>query len=54
MLSDHRLVNFDVAQNPKLCGMVPVGIRFAHGFNPYQTGLGLPCPTEIESGWPDL
>lgn len=34
------------------CGMVPVGVRFAHGFNPYQTRLGLPC--DAASGWTDL
>ena len=36
------------------CGMVPVGLRFAHGFNPYNTGLGLPCPEEVTRGWVDL
>lgn len=36
------------------CGMVPVGLRFAHGFNPRMTGLGLPCPDEVANGWQDL
>lgn len=34
--------------------MVPVGVRFAHGFNPFNTGLGLPCPGEAAAGWVDL
>lgn len=35
--------------------MVPVGVRFAHGFNPYQTRLGLPCPgEELVGSWPDM
>lgn len=34
--------------------MVPVGLRFAHGFNPYNTWLGLPCPEEVTRGWVDL
>lgn len=46
-LAKHRMTSFTAHQNPKLCGMVPVGLRFAHGFNYYQTGLGLPCPDEI-------
>ncbi len=33
---------------------VPVGARFAHGFNPYNTRLDLPCPEEVEKGWEDL
>lgn len=52
MLSDHRLISFDGGvNNPKLCGMVPVGVRFAHGFNLQGTSLGLPCPEDITSGW---
>ena len=46
-LAKHHMTSFKAHQNPKLCGMVPVGLRFAHGFNYYQTGLGLPCPEEI-------
>ena len=38
----------------RLCGMVPMGVRFAHGFNHYATRLGLPCPEELEEGWQDL
>jgi hypothetical protein len=34
--------------------MVPVGVRFAHGFNPLNTRLGLPCPDEVANGWQDL
>ena len=36
------------------CGMVPVGVRFAHGFNPHNTRLGLPCADELANGWLDL
>jgi len=49
-LKDHSFTNFAAMFNPKLCGMVPIGARYAHGFNYYQTGLGLPCPDEIENG----
>jgi hypothetical protein len=45
-LSKHRMVSFTAHNNPNLCGMVPVGVRFAHGFNYWQTNLGLPCPGE--------
>jgi hypothetical protein len=34
--------------------MVPVGLRFAHGFNYANSGLGLPCPEEAANGWVDL
>jgi hypothetical protein len=30
-------------ENPKLCGMIPAGVRYAKGFNPYRTSLGVPC-----------
>lgn len=43
MLSGHSFVDVSVHNNPKLCGMVPVGVRFAHGFNYYNTKLGVPC-----------
>jgi len=49
-LKDHSLSNFSPQYNPKLCGMVPIGLRYAHGFNYHDTGLGLPCPDEIENG----
>ena len=49
-LADHSMVSFTVHNNPKLCGMVPVGLRYAHGFNFYNTGLGMPCPDEISNG----
>lgn len=32
-----------MAHNPKLCGMIPAGIRYAHGFDPAGTRLGQPC-----------
>lgn len=49
-LKDHSFSNFAAQINPKLCGMVPLGLRYAHGFDYYKTGLGLPCPDEIENG----
>jgi hypothetical protein len=42
-LANHQLQGFTAHNNPELCGMVPVGARFAHGFNYYNTRLGLPC-----------
>lgn len=51
-LAQHSFINVGTDSNPQLCGMVPVGVRFAHGFNPYQTRLGLPC--DAASGWTDL
>ena len=50
-LAGHSLINVGTANNPRLCGMVPTGVRFAHGFNPHNTRLGLPCPGEA---WTDL
>ena len=49
-LKDHSFSNFAAQINPKICGMVPLGLRYAHGFNYHNTGLGLPCPDEIENG----
>ncbi|KAL4522556.1 hypothetical protein Ndes2526A_g01074 [Nannochloris sp. 'desiccata'] len=49
-LAKHQMISFLGHNNPKLCGMVPVGVRFAHGFNFYNTGLGMPCPEEIANG----
>lgn len=46
---DHKFVNFLPQNNPKLCGMVPLGVRYAHGFNYYNTQLGLPCPEDIRA-----
>ena len=45
-LKDHQFANIGVNNNDKLCGMVPLGIRYAHGFNYHGTQLGLPCPGE--------
>ncbi|KAI3425934.1 hypothetical protein D9Q98_007906 [Chlorella vulgaris] len=53
-LSDHSMISFNAANNPRICGMVPVGLRFAHGFNYANSGLGLPCPEETANGWVDL
>ncbi|KAG7668190.1 hypothetical protein KSW81_002089 [Nannochloris sp. 'desiccata'] len=49
-LAKHQMISFLGHNNPKLCGMVPVGARFAHGFIFYNTGLGMPCPEEIANG----
>ena len=50
-LYDVNLINTEFRNNPKLCGMVPIGVRFAHGFNYAGNSLGVPCPDEIENGW---
>ncbi|KAG2485326.1 hypothetical protein HYH03_015908 [Edaphochlamys debaryana] len=42
-LSNVRLMQVTTDNNAGLCGMVPAGIRFANGFNPYGTRLGQPC-----------
>jgi hypothetical protein len=49
-LAQHRLVSFSAHANERLCGMVPVGVRYAHGFNFHATGLGMPCPEELAGG----
>jgi hypothetical protein len=49
-LAQHRMVSFSAHANPGLCGMVPLGVRFGHGFNFYNTGLGMPCPDELANG----
>lgn len=46
VLKDHQFANIGVNNNTRLCGMVPLGVRYAHGFNYHGTGLGLPCPDE--------
>ena len=43
VLANHRLTSFEARENPKLCGLVPVGVRYASGFNYYGTKLGVPC-----------
>ena len=37
-------VQVSLANNVGLCGMIPNSVRFAHGFNTYNTGLGKSCP----------
>jgi hypothetical protein len=49
-LKNHKLTSVTFHNNPELCGMVPVGVRFARGFNYHNTRLGLPCPDELENG----
>lgn len=49
-LANHTFSSFTVHNNPKLCGMVPIGVRYAHGFNFYNTKLGVPCEDEIAHG----
>lgn len=43
-LSRSQVQGVSTANNPKLCGMIPNVIRYAHGFNVLNTGLGKPCP----------
>lgn len=43
VLANHRLTSFEGRENPRLCGLVPVGVRWASGFNFYGTNLGVPC-----------
>lgn len=43
-LSRSQVQGVSIANNPKLCGMIPNSIRYAHGFNTLNTGLGRPCP----------
>lgn len=45
-LSRSQLQAVSLANNPGLCGMIPNVVRFAHGFNAYNTSLGKPCPGE--------
>jgi len=45
-LKDHQFANIGVNNNARLCGMVPLGVRYAHGFNYHGTNLGVPCPDE--------
>ena len=46
-LSDHHLANVGTQNNPKLCGMVPLSVRYAHGYNPHNTGQS--CP--VKARW---
>ncbi|KAL6763024.1 hypothetical protein V8C86DRAFT_463651 [Haematococcus lacustris] len=43
MLATTKLVHAQVHDNPRLCGMVPASVRWAHGFNSANTRLGYPC-----------
>ncbi|DBA68726.1 TPA: hypothetical protein ACH3X2_013423 [Trebouxia sp. C0005] len=43
MMSGANLGEVSTADNPQLCGMVPAAVRWAHGYNPHNTSLGLPC-----------
>ncbi|KAJ9513824.1 hypothetical protein QJQ45_020903 [Haematococcus lacustris] len=43
MLGPTKLVWVTVHNNPRLCGMVPASVRWAHGYNPAGTNLGNPC-----------
>jgi len=51
--AETQLLNVNVTFLPGMCGMIPVGMAFASGFD--LTGspaLGLPCPDEVANGWP--
>jgi hypothetical protein len=43
MLGGAHLLIVSVHNNPKLWGMVPGSVRWAHGYNPAGTRLGQPC-----------
>ena len=43
MVSGANLGVVSTADNPKLCGMVPASVRWAHGYNTHNTSLGMPC-----------
>ncbi|KAL6766780.1 hypothetical protein ACKKBG_A37330 [Auxenochlorella protothecoides x Auxenochlorella symbiontica] len=48
------LQNGNITFLPKMCGMIPVGIQFANGYDiGGSPGLGLPCPDEVANGWPN-
>lgn len=42
-LASTPLMRVGIHNNPKLCGMVPATVRYAHGYNPEGTRLGQPC-----------
>lgn len=42
-LATTHLMKVGIHNNPKLCGMVPGSVRYAHGYNPAGTRLGQPC-----------
>ena len=43
MVSGSNLGVVSTADNPNLCGMVPASVRWAHGYNPHNTSLGMAC-----------
>ncbi|MEW5318376.1 MAG: hypothetical protein WDW38_009601 [Sanguina aurantia] len=43
-LANLRFLVVSTSDNPRLCGMVPMSVRYAHGYNPGKTNLGRPCP----------
>ncbi|KAL3131461.1 hypothetical protein ABBQ38_007769 [Trebouxia sp. C0009 RCD-2024] len=43
VVSGANLGVVSTSYNPKLCGMVPASVRWAHGYNPLNTSLGMPC-----------
>lgn len=48
-LAGLRFLVVSTSDNPKLCGMVPMSVRYAHGYNPGKTQLGRPCPVQKQS-----
>lgn len=52
--SEAQLLNVNITYLPKMCGMIPVGLMFASGYDIIGSpGLGLPCPDEVANGWPE-
>lgn len=48
------LQNGNITFLPNMCGMIPVGIMFANGYDiGGSPGLGLPCADEVANGWPN-
>eukprot|EP00210_Caulerpa_lentillifera_P009351 g8915.t1 len=43
VLAGTHLMGVAVHGNSKLCGLVPASVRYAHGYDPSGTNLGLPC-----------
>ncbi|GAB4817666.1 hypothetical protein N2152v2_004712 [Parachlorella kessleri] len=53
-LATAQLQSTNITYLPSMCGMVPAGFLFANGFDlAGSPGLGLPCPEEVQHGWPE-
>ena len=53
-LAAAQLQSTNITYLPSMCGMVPTGFLFANGYDlAGSPGLGLPCPEEVQHGWPE-